>query len=203
MPARSTASSALASAGAPAQPLAVPYAGRLRKFAGCIAGCCVALAALPTPVAAQNRDQPEYRLKAALLYNFMLFAEWPEPPPQMLVCVVGRDPFGNELDALIDKPVGRQSITVARKSPGDALQTCQVVFFASSSVPALPRLLEPLRSLPVLTVADTPGAAVQGVALNMALKQDRVTFEASTAAARLAGITLSSKLLRFATEVQP
>jgi hypothetical protein len=58
-----------------------------------------------------------------------------------------------------------------------------------------------VRTSPVLTVADSPGAARQGVALNMAVERNRITFEANLLAARAAHLDLSSKLLRLATEV--
>lgn len=161
----------------------------------------VGLGSLAGPALAE--DVPEYRLKAAFLYNFVLFTEWPATiGPTLLVCVVGRDPFGPEIDALQGKPVGARSVTVQRRAAGEALQDCHAVFIASSAMPALPRLLDRLRGQPVLTVADTPGAAAQGVALNMALSRSGgVTFEANAGAARASGLALSSKLLRVATEV--
>ncbi len=148
-------------------------------------------------------DIPEYRLKAAFIYNFALFTDWPETiGPTLLVCVVGRDPFGPEIDALQGKPVGAHNVAVQRRPGGDALQDCHVVFIAASAMPGLPRLLDGLRGRPVLTVADTPGAAAQGVVLNMALSQGGgVTFEANAGAARASGLALRSKLLRLATEI--
>ena len=121
-------------------------------------------------------DLPEYRLKAAFLYNFALFTEWPaEVGATLHLCVFGPDPFGAELDGLQAKVVGERSLAVQRKVGIDGL--------------------------PVLTVADSAGAARQGVALNMSLVQHRISFEANLRAARAAKINLSSKLLRLATEV--
>jgi hypothetical protein len=62
-------------------------------------------------------------------------------------------------------------------------------------------VVEVLKDKGVLTVADSPGAAQLGVALNMATRGGRVSFQANLLAAREAGIQLSSKLLRLATEV--
>jgi hypothetical protein len=148
-------------------------------------------------------ELPEYRLKAAFIYNFALFTEWPAEVGNTLnLCVVGKDPFGEEIDPLNGKPVGARTIAVQRKAPGDPLKGCQVVFIAGSAVSGLQRVLEGVRGSPVLTIADTPGAASRGVALNMNLVQDKVTFEANMEAARNARLTLSSKLLRLATEVR-
>ena len=153
--------------------------------------------------ATMAEELPEYRLKAAFLYNFALFTEWPaEVGTTLNVCVYGKDPFGEEVEPLQGKRVGARTIAVHRKSSIDGLKGCEVVFVAPTSVGSLPRVLESLRGSPVLTVADTPGAASQGVALNMNVAQNKVTFEANLQAARGARLTLSSKLLRLATEVR-
>lgn len=155
----------------------------------------------PGPTRAE--DLPEYRLKAAFLYNFVLFTEWPADIGATLgMCIVGRDPFGKEIDELQGKAVGERSIAVLRKSVGDPLRNCQLVFIAESAIASLPKMLDELRDRPVLTVADCPAAAGQNVALNMSVVQNRVTFEANLHAARAARLNLSSKLLRLATKVR-
>ena len=152
---------------------------------------------------AHGDDLPEYRLKAAFVYNFIVYTEWPaERNGTLNLCILGTDPFGAEIDGLQGKPVAGRSIAVQRKAPGEPFSNCQVVFVHASAMQTLPRLLEGLRGQPVLTVADTPGAMRQGVALNMAVSQGKVTFEANLQAARSAGLNLSSKLLRLATEVK-
>ena len=151
---------------------------------------------------ARADDLPEYRLKAAFLYNFALFTEWPaEVGSTLNLCVHGSDPFGRELDALAGKAVGVRSLAVQRKGNSEPLKGCHIVFIAAPAIASLPRVLDELRDTPALTVADTPGAARQGVALNMAVAQNRIAFEANLQAARAAHLNLSSKLLRLATEV--
>ena len=100
------------------------------------------------------------------------------------------------------KTVGGRSIAVHRKVGIESLKGCQIVFIASPAIDGLPRILDSLRGAAVLTVADSPGAARQGVALNMAVAQNKIVFEANLEAARHARINLSSKLLRLAREVQ-
>lgn len=147
-------------------------------------------------------ELPEYRLKAAFVYNFAAFTEWPaEVGPNLVVCLFGGDPFGAEIDPLQGKKAGDRSLAVQRRSGIDTLKTCQVVYIAPSAMGQLPRVLDALRGLPVLTVADSPGAMRLGVALNMSLTQGRISFEANLAAARQAKLNLSSKLLRLASEV--
>jgi hypothetical protein len=154
------------------------------------------------PLGAQAQETPEYRLKAAFLYNFALFTEWPaDVAGPLTLCVVGTDPFGAELDGLQGKVVGARSLAVQRKGGGQSVADCQLVFVPAPAIGGLPRLLEQIKGRPVLVVADSPGALQQGAALNMAVANNRVTFEANLRAARAAGLTLSSRLLRLATEV--
>lgn len=157
---------------------------------------------LATGARAQAPETPEYRLKAAFLYNFALFTEWPSAVGGTLtLCVVGPDPFGDELNGLQGKAVGTRSLTVQRKAAGQPVAGCQMVFLSAPAIAGLPRLLEQVNGQPVLVVADSPGAAQQGAALNMTVAGNRVSFEANQRAARAAGLTLSSRLLRLATEV--
>jgi hypothetical protein len=163
---------------------------------------CLGLALMTFAAAAVSDDLPEYRLKAAFLYNFALFTEWPaEIGATLNLCVYGRDPFGEEINALQGKPVGNRRMEVHRVTRVEQLTVCQVVFIADASSDGISRVLSTLRGATVLTVADAPGAAKQGVALNMDVVEDKITFEANLTAARAANIKLSSKLLSLATAV--
>ncbi len=153
-------------------------------------------------IAAHSQELPEYRLKAAFMYNFVLFTEWPAGTGDSLtLCVYGTDPFGDEIDGLQGKPVAERLLAVQRIPVGGSLAACQIVYLAPSAMSELPRLLGGLRDRPVLTIADSPGAAQRGIAINMSVAQNRVAFEANLLAARGAGLTLSSKLLHLATQV--
>ncbi|WP_200171959.1 YfiR family protein [Ectothiorhodospira shaposhnikovii] len=145
----------------------------------------------------------EYRLKAAFLYNFALFTEWPEQVGNTLnLCIYGLDPFGEDLIMLDHRQVGHRWIITHRVSTLPELPDCQVVFISRSAISQLPHVLSAVQGSPVLTVADSPGAMRQGVALNMVRQHNRIAFEANLSAARAQGLSLSSRLLRLATEVE-
>ncbi|WP_227817936.1 YfiR family protein [Nitrogeniibacter aestuarii] len=142
---------------------------------------------------------PEYSLKAAVLYNFALFVEWPESVgEQITVCVIGADPFGAELDALGGEPVGSRRLQVRRLGRLAPLSGCQLLFIPEASMAILPQILSTLDGMSVLTVADSPGAAQAGVGINMGLQNARVVFEINLSAVRRGGLMISSKLLRLA-----
>lgn len=163
---------------------------------------CVALALIAFTPATLSDELPEYRLKAAFLYNFALFTEWPpEVGSTLTLCVYGLDPFGEDIDALQGKPVGDRRLAVRRITNVEGLTVCQIVFIAEPSGNGISHALSNLRGATVLTIADAPGAARQGVALNMSVVNNKITFEANLTAARAANVKLSSKLLSLATEV--
>lgn len=172
-----------------------PAARALRRWALALIGAlCMA--------APSHAELPEYRLKAAFVYNFIVYTEWPPATGSPLnLCLHGGDPFGREIDALQGKVVAGRTIAVLRRPAVESLRDCQVVFIAAASIDNLPRALDSLRGRPVLALADSPGAMRRGVALNMNVTDGKVTFEANLQAARGAGLDLSSKLLRLATEV--
>lgn len=172
--------------------------GMKLRILACLLGllCC----APPLTVWANNLD--EYRLKAAVLYNFVSFTEWPAGLGSTLnLCVYGPDPFGEDLDKLQGRSVAGRRLAVRRTNSVDALVNCQVVFITRPVIANLPRVFDTLSGKPVLTVADTPGASRQGVALNMDTEQNRIQFEANPGAARDHGLVLSAKLLRLAKEI--
>jgi hypothetical protein len=163
--------------------------------------CLGALVQL-TMSTAWAEDVPEYRLKAAFLYNFAAYTEWSADVGSTLnLCIYGADSFGAEIDPLNGKTVGARTIEVHRKSTLESLRSCQLIFVSAASIGQLPRLLDAVRGVPALIVADSPGATRQGAALNMNIAQGRVSFEANLIAARGARLKLSSNLLRLATEV--
>jgi hypothetical protein len=177
----------------------ISRAARARRRAAAMLGV---LLLIPCAQTANPQPLSEYRLKAAFLYNFALFTDWPAGTGSPLtLCVYGADPFGKEIDALQDKPVGDRFLALRRTPAGGSLADCQIVFVAPSAITGLPHVLDELRGRTALTVADSPDAARHGVALNMSVAQDKVSFEANLSAARGAGLNLSSKLLRLATQV--
>ena len=147
-------------------------------------------------------DLSEYRLKAAFVYNFMVFTEWPpEVAGKLTLCVMGVD-MGSSLDVLVNnKSIGSRTLVVQRISERLPVAGCQVLFLSPAAVADLPRILESLNGKPTLILADSPGAAREGVSINMDLHDSRVVFDVNIKALRQAGLSVSSKLLRLARVV--
>ncbi|PTN11072.1 YfiR family protein [Nitrosomonas aestuarii] len=145
----------------------------------------------------------ENKVKAAFIYNFMAFTQWPEDTGQTLnLCIYGEDYFGHEIDKLENKSVNNHQIKVIRTDDSiEQLQDCQVIFFSKSVGEKLPALLATIQNKPILTLADSPGAAIQGVAINMALSNEKIVFEINLSEARSSGLNISARLLNLAVKV--
>ena len=154
------------------------------------------------PMQATANDVGEYDLKAAFLYNFAVFTEWPEQAPVgMNVCILGTDPFGSALDHLTRKQVRSVPVVVQRITGTEKIRGCHVLFIGASERDRLAQILDATRTLPVLTVADMKNAAGNGVIIGLVMQEQRVTFEINVAAARAARLSISSKLIKLARHV--
>lgn len=157
---------------------------------------------LPTARAQSVNAADEREVKVAFIYNFVLFAEWPgEVGGTLRLCLYGADRFGQALDVLQGRLANARVIELHRRQKGQSLKDCQLAYLSDPLNTDSLRLLEELRGLPVLTVADSPGAAHIGVALNMVEANGRMGFEVNLYSVRAARIKISSKLLHLAREV--
>lgn len=171
---------------------------RLRRLGVLLLACAGLAAAAPAGAVT------EYELKAAFLYNFASFTEWPpRAAPGMAVCVAGQDPFGPVLDGLRGKTVQGTAIEVRRVSTPAEARACRVLFIGTLGGDEFAALLAALRGSPVLTVADSRDAAQHGVMIGLVTEAGRVGFEINTGVASSAGLVLSSKLLRLARRIHP
>jgi len=157
--------------------------------------------------APQEREAPEYEIKAAFLYNFASFVEWPssafpDKESPFTVGVLGQDPFGSGLEeAFKGKTVNGRRIAVRRGSDVKELGACQVLFVSASEKERAAKILEALKGRPTLTVGDLSGFAALGGCINFYVEGKKVRFEINPEAAKRANLTLSSKLLRLARVV--
>ncbi|MGA9356433.1 MAG: YfiR family protein [Terriglobales bacterium] len=156
---------------------------------------------------AQSAPTGEYQVKAAFLYNFAKFVEWPagrfaDGSAPLRICVLGQDPFGEDLrNVASDKVVNGHKLLVDQVADVAAARSCHILFVASSKKADMKQILESLRGADVLTVGDTKGFAKLGGMINFVLEDNRVRFEVNKTAAEQTGMKISSKLLSLAVLV--
>lgn len=166
------------------------------------------LAALVLAASAPAQDAPtEYEVKAAFLYNFAKFVEWPpdawagaEGP--LVIGVLGDDRFGDDVGAVVrGRKVGNRDLIVKKLRVNQRVAS-HVLFISASESRRLPEILRTLAERGVLTVSDAEDFTRHGGIIGFREQAGRLRFEINPAAAHRVGLKLSSKLLQLATVVQ-
>ena len=159
-------------------------------------------------VSGQERARTEYEIKAAYLYTFGRFVEWPARSPRREartfdICVLGVDPFGSVLDSTVKNVMMQGRSVVARRiaAPADA-GGCHILFISASEERQVATIVGALARADVLTVSDMPQFVGRGGMIQFVNAGSRVRFEISLPPAQDAGLTLSSELLRVASVVR-
>jgi YfiR/HmsC-like len=156
---------------------------------------------------AQDSAPTEYQLKAAFLYNFAKFVDWPSNSfandhSPFAICILGVDPFGSTIDdTLRGKTIGDHPVVVQRgKEPAD-VRHCHIIFISSSEKRRLPEILAALQGVNALIVGETERFADSGGTIQLMIEQNHVRFAINTDAAESSGLRISSKLLALAKVV--
>jgi hypothetical protein len=167
----------------------------------------------------------EYQVKAAFLYNFLQFVDWPEEKSAdsnepITIGIIGKNPFGDAFEAIKNKKVkgGRGVIIKRFKSFEDlkkstekdkpesdqeteTLTKCHLLFICSSEQKNLKETIDLLKDHSVLTVADMQGFLESGGIVNFVIEENKVGFEINIAAAEHAKLKIRSQLLRLAKRI--
>lgn len=156
----------------------------------------------------QQNGPSEYQLKAAFLFNFAKFVEWParsfaSPQAPFSICILGADPFGQAIDdTLRGQTMDSRPVTALRVQDLSQLRHCQMVFISISEKSSLQAILQSVQGANVLLVGETPGFAAAGGAIQFQMQDNHIRFSINPAAAERAGLHISSKLLSLATIVR-
>lgn len=151
---------------------------------------------------------PEYQLKAAFVFNFAVFAEWPPealpPAAPLVLCAYSGNALLTALQDLRDKSVNGHRLEVRALAAGAAPRNCHLLVLDRRDRDAWPQLHRDLAAggAGVLTIADDRQIARAGAMLALFMEDQRVVFDADLGALRAARMVLSSKLLRLARSVQ-
>jgi len=153
---------------------------------------------------------PEYRVKAAILYKFALFVEWPAKafPAQtspFVACVLGKDPFGPWLQQEMGEArVGAHPVEIRNFEQGKAAEGCHLVFIGASEKSRLEEILIPLRGTSALIVSDVSDIdqfCRWGGMISLLMEGAKVRFKLNEKALEQAGLKIDSKLKRVAISV--
>jgi hypothetical protein len=164
------------------------------------------LSVRPVPLSAQVATTEE--VKAAFLFNFAKFVEWPEEASTdgtpLAIGVLGGDGIADVLrDIVRGKSIGTRPITVKRINGSEDFASFHMLFIGQSEKSRLPDILRRVERANVLTVSDIDRFCEVGGIIALTLEQNHVRFEVSLEAAERAHLKVSSKLLTLARVVYP
>ncbi len=166
----------------------------------------------------------EYQIKAAFLYNFVQFTDWPgesaadsnelnavDNNEPMTIGIIGEDPFGEAFEPIKDKRVKGRKIVLKRftglkdskqsNEQIEGVRRCHLLFVCRSQKEQLGEIVDLLKGHPVLTVADMEGFLESGGMINFIMEENKIRFEINLTAARHAGLRINSRLLGLAKRV--
>jgi hypothetical protein len=163
-----------------------------------------------TPVSAradEAQHEAERNIKAAFLYKFAGYVEWPDAAASgggpLTIGVVGADALARELARITaGRTISDRPILVRQVADGESLAGLQILFVGAEPGVSFDDSVARARGQPILVVTDAPGALASGSVINFTFERDRVRFEVSLPAAERSRLKLSSRLLAVAQRVQ-
>jgi hypothetical protein len=158
----------------------------------------------PLCPAGDEENRLEYQVKAAFLFNFLKFVEWPPvvAGTPWVIGVLGPDPFGEVLDETMrGKIVNGRRIEVRRYARPGEVKECNILFIGVAQFERMTAAAQPVPSrVGLLTVGESPEFRKSGGAVNFVLADHRVHFKLQPSAASAAGLKMSSQLLKLGRE---
>lgn len=153
---------------------------------------------------ASAEASPEYALKAAFVYNFAKFTDWPKNSLDgpLTLCVFGTDPYGEALDGLEGRSVQNHPLAIVRDVGPARAATCQLLLVGNIGEERRAAILARLADRPVLTISDNAGFVGTGGMIELAMVNNRIQFEVNLDAVRSARLQISAQLLKLARHVK-
>jgi hypothetical protein len=146
----------------------------------------------------------EATLRAAMVYNLMLFVEWPNgvlsDAPEVLLCTVpGQHDIARAFAALDGQTIKNRKLAVQRRGPLSDLRDCNAVYLDGLDPDLLADKLASLAARPVLTLSSSPGS---GAMIELSLSDNRLVFDVSATDLRAARLSLASRVMQLARSVR-
>lgn len=167
------------------------------------------LALWPLFAHAQGGGALERQVKAAYLYKFASFVEWPEgsfarADSPVVIGVAGADQLAEQLEQTVaGHTANGRPLLIRRVRHGDPLTGLHMLFVAAHDKALAQELLAASRGQPVLTVTDADETFGLGSMINFVIADERLRFEVALKHAAAARLKISARMLAAAYRVQP
>lgn len=151
---------------------------------------------------------PEYQVKAAYLFNFARFVEWPKtafetPDAPLVIGIVGADPFGRTLEETLEgKTVQGRPFRIERVQALEKISKLHLLFIARSEKDRVPEILAKTEGWPVLTVSEMDDFAKERGMIQLRVADQQITFDLNQKAIKKAGLIPSVQMIKIAKVVR-
>jgi hypothetical protein len=162
---------------------------------------------LPAHLARSQTPSTEVKLKAACLFNFARYTEWPasalpKTNSPIVIVVLGEDPFGDVLDKTVEgRFIENHPVIIFRTHSAEEATCGNIVFVSSSENGRLDSIFPALNGRPLLTVGNAPSFLKAGGMVHFLIEQDSVRFNIDRDAAERVGLRIRSRMLDSAKRV--
>ncbi len=160
---------------------------------------------LPPPMASAASiatAQREYLIKAAFIYDMIKATQWPKAKSgRVVLCVLGRDPFGAAWQSIEGMPVGQRRLDVTPLRAQSDLTGCDVLFVGTSERGRWPQIHAALAARPVLTISEMVGFSRDGGMVTLMNVDNHLRFDVNLGAVRKAGLSIHADALEQANMV--
>jgi hypothetical protein len=153
---------------------------------------------------AQDTQPTEYQIKAAFLFNFAKFVEWPAEAfattnSPLVIGVLGQNVFGDNLERTIsNKTINNRPLLCKEFRSVTEATNCQILFISASEAARFPKIVDALHGTSVLTVSESDQFIEAGGMINFVIEANKIRFQINAEAAKKSGLSISSKLLSLA-----
>ena len=175
-----------------------------RRLTAMVIACLAATCMLSSGANAVSESQ----VKAAFIYNFVRFVEWPSQSfpssdTPVTIGIVGGEQVGDAIEQLTKgKTVDGRRLVVKRLSSRDTFDGCHILFIGASERGHTNGILDRLRDSSVLTIGETDGFVQNGGVIGFVIDNNKIAFEVNTGAAKRKHLRVSSQLLKLARNVR-
>jgi len=175
-----------------------------RRAVATVALTGVLFATLGTADVKTNDRTSAVAVKAALLYNFAIFTEWPalRPAAPIVICVVGDDQIAASVSRITQgKSIVGHALEIRRSADSTTWTACNLIFIAAAETRQMGNAIGAIKELPILTVSDRAGFSQAGI-VELYVEAERMRFAINLDAVERSGLRISSRVLMLARIVR-
>ncbi len=157
----------------------------------------------------QTFGDREYQVKAAFLFNFTQFVEWPADAlggtsAPFVIGILGENPFGNYLRQIVaGESLNGHPLIIQEYKNVDEIKSCHILFINPAEISHMSEIITALKGRNILTVSDAANFIQSGGMIRLVTSNNKIRIQANPAKAKEADLTISSKLLGVADIVSP